>query len=959
MVVSRLPWQRGPEAFQRHWLVLGPLTAAEASPPAAQQLAMSTPAPGLEQTLAGGRSLRWLPYDSWTDVVDVSDLLSGSGRQDAATPGAFGFAQATVDVTEAGKVEIAIGSDEPLALWLNGEACGETAREAGFAPDESRMQVTLRAGSNHVLVRLAATSGKPVRFTFHIVAPGTVLSPVTEIAPRLVDVSPASVQVLTDSRPRPGAPPVHVAIIAAGGEVVGQADVPRGQTASFDATPWADGPYELKCTTSTSWGDPRTVFLSWYKGDALAAARGSIAVAAAAGSDAPLALTERAVAEILRDRLGPHIDQASAPASILEHLYSPLLEFAELELEKRGTPARARGDGFYRLAWIDEVDGSPQFCRAYLPPDYDPARRWPIVISLHGFNPANPKYPGWWSVDQRHHGGADRHHVIVLEPHGRGNAQYLGIGERDVLRSLEEAERHFSVDEDRVYLTGESMGGSGVWLIGSRHPGLFAAIAPTFGGWDLRIAPPSGGDPRPVVPRDAREDFAMEQRSSFRGAEQLLNLPVFIHHGDSDRAVSVEGSRYITRELQRWGYDVRYREVPGMGHEDLGAQDEIFTWLLQHRRARAPRQVRLRATELSGASAHWLRVQRFEEPERLILADAEMVAPGVLRLDSDNVAAVELSVPPALLPADRRLRVVWNGRQAMDEVLREGQEAVTLSNDSAARLAKRPGVEGPISDLIRTPFMVVVGTSSPDPLMRQRCREKAEAFATLWSEWQHGRPRVVDDTAVTPEAERTYSLLLVGGADANRVAQRMAASLPLTTSAAGVTIDGRTWAATDAVAQMIYPNPRNSDRYVLVVTATSADGMYFWNPALWNIPYGFPAVTADWVIQDGHRIRPGAGMVDPAATGAIASGVFDASWRRDDRWTIVGDPTLRGQSALRHAPPPGFSIGADTIRQCAGTVPDCSRRLRHRRAAGRSTAYAGDGWNADQSPTGEAIRIRQ
>ena len=71
-----------------------------------------------------------------------------------------------------------------------------------------------------------------------------------------------------------------------------------------------------------------------------------------------------------------------------------------------------------------------------------------------------------------------------MEPHGRGNTQYLGMGDNDVVQSIAEAKRLFNVDEDRIYLTGESMGGWGVWNVAGRHPDIFAAIAPVHGGAD-------------------------------------------------------------------------------------------------------------------------------------------------------------------------------------------------------------------------------------------------------------------------------------------------------------------------------------------------------------------------------------------------------------------------------------------------------------------------------------------
>jgi len=45
-----------------------------------------------------------------------------------------------------------------------------------------------------------------------------------------------------------------------------------------------------------------------------------------------------------------------------------------------------------RLTYLDEADGSAQFCRAYLPTHYSASKRWPLMLELHGFNPANPVY---------------------------------------------------------------------------------------------------------------------------------------------------------------------------------------------------------------------------------------------------------------------------------------------------------------------------------------------------------------------------------------------------------------------------------------------------------------------------------------------------------------------------------------------------------------------------------------
>ena len=337
-----------------------------------------------------------------------------------------------------------------------------------------------------------------------------------------------------------------------------------------------------------------SIHLPWYKGDSLAAARELVAGGPGRGrSRSRTTSLLPMLADMVLDRLGGDLDAVRGNPWWLVH--SPLMEFEELELARAGKGGPVRPYGFVRLAWRDEIDGSAQFCRAYLPPHYDPGRKWPLVIQLHGYHPAEPAVPTAGTgptpaTRPLNTDYADNHDVIVLEPHGRGNTAYQGLGEVDVLRALRMATERFSVDENRVYLMGESMGGEGVWRIGARHPELFAAIAPTFGGFDIGIVVPE----QELAKMSPAELAFLEGYASFNQIDSLLNLPVFVHQGDADRSVPVENSRKIVRTLQRWGYDVRYREHPGGAHENLLIADEIVDWFLRHEREPMPAHVRVR-----------------------------------------------------------------------------------------------------------------------------------------------------------------------------------------------------------------------------------------------------------------------------------------------------------------------------------------------------------------------------
>ena len=230
-----------------------------------------------------------------------------------------------------------------------------------------------------------------------------------------------------------------------------------------------------------------------------------------------------------------------------------------------------------------------------------------------------------------------------------------------MLRCLEEATAHLAVDAERVYLTGYSMGGFGVWHVGTRHPHLFAALAPYYGGWDYRV----GAEEEALAKLTPLERFCRERESGFAQAEGLLSLPMWVTHGDEDGVVPTAQSRFAVAMLQSWGYPVRYQEVPHRGHEDLGTEGALYPWLLAQRRQTHPRQVRLRAADLNGASAYWLAITQREDPFAFITAEARVVAPNALQVDTENALEVTLTPTAPLVDPRRRCTccgTAWRGR---------------------------------------------------------------------------------------------------------------------------------------------------------------------------------------------------------------------------------------------------------------------------------------------------------
>ncbi|MBN2449333.1 MAG: prolyl oligopeptidase family serine peptidase [Lentisphaeria bacterium] len=497
---------------------------------------------------------------------------------------------------------------------------------------------------------------------------------------------------------------------------------------------------------------------------------------------------------------------------------------AALSMIPAGKPYQARPGKLTEAAYLSCNDRTAQPYYVYLPRAYDPAKKWPMLVFLHGYVPSISVLDPW-ILGEDSYETADRNGFILLTPYGRRNTDFQGVGEVDVFEATREAVALYSVDPERIHLTGVSMGGAGCYYIGLRRPGLYAAFTAMDAQSDmhtwwpliLRDWPADRADLLPfrrwLVEWDNPVDLAMNAR----------NQRFFILHGENDPLVSAEQSRTFVKLVRDLGVTIDYYEVPDAGHY-IYWEPEIFekawSWHRPLHLERSPRRVTFKTFSLEYDRAFWCRIGDFIEWGVPAVVDVSVSEDGAaVTAQTTNVRTLVLDARTAPVRTGDMPRATVNGKTA--ETARDPSGNVVLTCGPAAAPApawpprKRRGLCGPVEEAFDTAFVVVQGTSGT-AAQSEALRAMSERWLDEWDRFADGRPPLLLDSQVTDAVLAGHNLVLFGTPETNGLLARLHDRLPIRIGDHRFEVAGRVYEGADLGLVFCYPNPLNPERYVVV-----------------------------------------------------------------------------------------------------------------------------------------------
>jgi len=560
-------------------------------------------------------------------------------------------------------------------------------------------------------------------------------------------------------------------------------------------------------------------------------------------------------------------------------------------LQKESNPF-AHATGQFLRGYFSGIDGSLQAYAIRVPVNFTFDKPIPIVINLHGYDPSfsawedNPFLQGF--------NAAAGERYLLVNPFGRGNTMYQNTGEADVLEVIAEVRRLYPVDENRIYLTGGSMGGAGTWHIGLSYPDIFAAIAPIMGPTEFLFW--TGLNPAELSPV---QQFIFERNSALFKAENARNLPVFCNHGVRDDIVPIDQSRKIVARLQDFGYTIRYQEHPNAAHGDFPPEMErsIYDWLEPLAREPLPAHVTLRTGQLKHNQAYWVTLEAMDNPIQFAEIDAEITASNRVRIRTQNVSRFRLDLPAEKNQPGKKITFKIDASQPIE--IPGGSKEVSFINRGKwqvettfpARLHKTRDLAGPISEAFNTGFVLVYGTLADAEINRR----EAERFSAQWETWQHVPARIFPDSAVTGAEIRRFNLILFGTPSTNRLTQQINADLPIQFGQNEIIAGTLRFAGADMGLAQIYPNPLNPEKYVVIfagLSGAATDGI------VKRIGTEF-----DYLIFDGKTVGLNFLQGNLAIEGTpLRCGFFDSDWQLNEKFQFAANPIVRGKILPRRLP---------------------------------------------------------
>lgn len=239
--------------------------------------------------------------------------------------------------------------------------------------------------------------------------------------------------------------------------------------------------------------------------------------------------------------------------------------------ERIAPPGVVKEEPPFRKKMYTDKKGEKMPYRLFIPPGYDSSKKYPLIFWFHGgsgrgsnneaqISGENEKGSQVWTTP----GNQAMLPAFVLAPQCPQNENWSNPDLNDIGAPLQLAmeifavvQKEYSIDEDRIYLAGQSMGGLGVWALLQTYPELWAGAV------------------------------VVSSYDNFTNVRAITRVPLWMFQSEMDMTVPVDLVRQMVRQIKKAGGAPRYTEYHKIKHEawdEAFADPQLVNWMTSEKR---------------------------------------------------------------------------------------------------------------------------------------------------------------------------------------------------------------------------------------------------------------------------------------------------------------------------------------------------------------------------------------
>lgn len=484
--------------------------------------------------------------------------------------------------------------------------------------------------------------------------------------------------------------------------------------------------------------------------------------------------------------------------------------------------------GLVVRGYVSKIDGSVQPYGLVIPSGLsnDPGERRRLDAWFHGRGETLSEL-SFINGREKSAGEFVPNNAFVLHLYGRYCNANKFAGEIDLFEALDDVKQKYSIDENRIIIRGFSMGGAACWQFAVHYAGQWAAAAPGAGFAEtaqfLNVFQNEAVAPPPW------EKKLWHMYDSTDYAINLYNCPAVAYSGEIDR--QKQAADVMAKALAEEGLEMTHIIGPKTAHayhpEAKAEINRRLDSIAARGRNPVPRKVRFTTWTLRYNEMLWVTVDGMEEHWERARVDADIVGNSKIQVKTKNVSALTFSMPSGYCPLDETIAptVEIDGQTLTAQkpetdrswTFHLVKESGTWKSGSTDGLHKRHGLQGPIDDAFMDSFVMVTPTGQPmsDAVGKWSAAEQQHAI-DHWRKQFRGQAQVVKDTEVSDDTIARSNLVLWGDPESNAIIKKIGDKLPLKWSKSSLTVGEQKFESAKMVPVLIYPNPLNPKKYVVI-----------------------------------------------------------------------------------------------------------------------------------------------